>query len=393
MKLALISLLRDNDNGDGPIGLQSLFDEKILDHQIHLVKSLGAEKILLVSAGMPGPLLQHVDMLKRNGDDIHIVRSGSDIAGFADEEGELLFLGDGILPSQDVTEKMTGDQAEMILVAENSDQFAEFERVDLEHRWLGVAVLKLARLKDMHDIPDDWDFGSALLRTAVQAECHREVITDAQMQTGQLFALDNPDRIADYVKIRLSENSGRARNFLERFGTWPLAVWTARKLESVPSSGQYLGGAMILLGFFATITAWFEWAIPALLLLIAGQVVLKQLEAMETLSIGRHRGADLGRLGLIAIPLVLLILSARLSDPDAQIPNSVVVAALILNLIIAKFSLKSVKLDFIRPDMLLMLLIILTGAIFGQIFPGIYAGLIYVAAFLAISAMSGSAKP
>lgn len=392
MKLALISLLQDNGEGNEPIGLNSLFDDKIVDHQIQLAKSLGVEKILLVGASMSGPMLQHVDMLKQRGEDIQIVRSGTDIAGFADDSGEMLFLADGILPSPEVAEKLADEHSEMILVAENSDRFAEFERVDLAHRWLGVAVLKTARLKEMDEIPDDWDFGSALLRTAVQTQCRREVITEEQMDKGQLFALGDPEAVDDYVRFRLHDKSGSPRNFLERFGTWPLAVWTTGKLESVPNSGQYLGGVTILLGFFAGITAWFDWAIPALGLLIAGQVVLKQLEAMELLSVGRHRGADLGRLGLIAVPVVLLLLSARLSDPEAVIPNSVIIAALMLNLFVTKLSPKSAGLDVVRPDMLLVLLIALTGAIFGQLFAGIYAGLILSSAFLATWVMSNSAK-
>ena len=392
MKLALISLLQDNSEGNGPIGLSSLFDDKIVDHQIQMAQSLGAEKILLISANMPGPLLQHIDMLKQYGQDIQIVRNGADIAGFAEDEGNLLFLGDGILPSGDVPEMLSDARSEMILVVENSDQFAKFERVDLEHRWLGVAVVKMARLKEMQEIPDDWDFGSALLRTAVQAECHREVVTEEQMENGQLFALDDTDTVEEYVKFRLHQKSGIPGNFLERFATWPFAVWTARKLETVPNSGQYLGVATILLGFFAGITAWFEWAIPALCLLIAGQVVLRQLEAMELLSVRRHRGADLGRMGLVAVPVVLLILAFKLSEPDALAANIIVIAALMLNLVVAQFALKSSRLDLLRPDMLLALVFVLGGSIFGQLFAGIYAILIYTSAFLAFSAMSDSAK-
>ena len=111
MKLALISLLQDNSEGNGPIGLSSLFDDRIVDHQIQMAQSLGAEKILLISANMPGPLLQHIDMLKQYGQDIQIVRNGADMAGFAEDEGNLLFLGDGILPSGDVPKLLSGELA------------------------------------------------------------------------------------------------------------------------------------------------------------------------------------------------------------------------------------------------------------------------------------------
>ncbi|SIO00835.1 hypothetical protein SAMN02745824_2618 [Parasphingorhabdus marina DSM 22363] len=393
MKLALISLLQNNSEGNGPIGLHSLFDDKIVDHQIRLAKSFGAEKILLLSDNMPGALLQHVDMLQQNGDDIQIVRNGKDIAEIAGDEGDMLFLGDGILPSGDMSGVLAGNPSEMILVTENSDRFAAFERVDLEHRWLGVALLKTSRLREMQEIPDDWDFGSALLRTAVQAECHREVISESDVENGQLFALDDAGAIENYVTFQLRDQSGTPRNFVERFATWPLAMWTTRKLEAVPNSGQYLGIATILLGFFAAITAWFEWAIPALCLLIAGQVVMKQLEAMELMSVGRHRGADLGRLGLVAVPAVLLILTVRLSDPNALVPNSVIILALMLNLVVLKLLPKWPRFDVLRPDLALILIIILAGAVFGQIFSGIYAGLTLGSAFLAGWAISKSAKP
>ena len=393
MKLALISLLQNNSEGNGPIGLHSLFDDKVVDHQIRLAKSLGAEKILLLSNNMPGALLQHIDMLKQNGDDIQIVRNGKDIAELAEDEGDMLFLGDGILPSGNMSGVLADNPSEMILVAENSDTFAAFERVDLEHRWLGVALLKTSRLKEIQEIPDDWDFGSALLRTAVQAECHREVITESDVENGQLFALDGAGAIENYVAFQLGDQSGTPRNFVEKFATWPLAMWTTRKLESVPNSGQYLGIATLILGFFAAITAWFEWAIPALCLLIAGQIVVKQLEAMELMSVGRHRGADLGRLGLIAAPAVLLILTVRLSDPNALVPHSIIILALMLNLVVLKLLPKWPRFDVFRPDLALILIIILAGAVFGQIFSGIYAGLMLGSAFLAGWAISKSAKP
>ncbi|MEO9469071.1 hypothetical protein [Parasphingorhabdus sp.] len=384
MKLALISLLDDGQDNSGPPGLQNIFDGSVLEQQVQFVRELGAETILLISAAIPGALMQRVDAFRQQDIDVKILRNGADLAKYGSEEGQFLFLGDGVLPGNEVRNALCGDGPESVFVVDNAEQYSDYERVDLTHRWLGVAVLDTSRLQELEAIPEDWDVGSALLRTAVQSGCQREVMTDDQIESGAIYALRNSDAISEYVQHKLHDHDRLRGNFLERFVTWPLARIGVRTLGAMKNAGQYLGVATTILGVFACVTAWFAWPVPTLVLLIIAQLVRKQREAFDIFSTDVDRHQSFSSVAVSIWSAALLILTVKISIPTVVIPNAVIMAGLLLNILAANKLSNNNKLEMFRPDLMLVLLLALTGGFFGQVFTGFYAGFLISALYLGL---------
>lgn len=385
MKLALISLLDEGRDGGGPSGLQSIFDGSVLNQQVQFVRDLGAETILLISAAIPGTLMQKVDAFRQQDIDVEVMRNGADLAKYASEEGQFLFLGDGVLPGNEVRDALSNDDLESIFVVDNADEYSDYERVDLTHRWLGVAALKASRLQELEAIPEDWDVGSAMLRTAVQSECQRQVMTDDQMAGGAVYALRNSDAISEYVQHKLHDHDRPRGNFLERFVTWPLARIGVRTLGAMKNAGQYLGAATSILGVFACITAWFAWPVPTLVLLIIAQLVRKQRDAFDIFSTEVDRHQSFSGVAVAIWSAALLILTVKISAPAVLIPNLVILAGLLLNIMASNKYNQNNKVEMFRPDFMLVLLLALTGGFFGQVFTGLYAGFLVTALYLGLN--------
>ena len=181
MKLALISLAKDDLDGNGPIALLPLFGGSLLDLQIGAAQRFGCEKYIFLCPVTHGALLQKIDAMKQQGLDAEYVRSPSDLVQYASDQDHIVYIADGILPNAEIVEQLSGAPQELLFTVLHADEYQEFERIDLNQRWLGIVSLKTSRLSAMIDIPDDWEVGSALLRTAVQADCPRAIISDRRM--------------------------------------------------------------------------------------------------------------------------------------------------------------------------------------------------------------------
>ena len=102
MKLALISLAKDDPEGGGPIGLLPLFDHMVVDRQVRVAARLGAEKIVFLCPTIPGAILQYIDELKARDIDAEIVRTARELVQYSSDENDLLVFADGVLPSSKV---------------------------------------------------------------------------------------------------------------------------------------------------------------------------------------------------------------------------------------------------------------------------------------------------
>ena len=375
-------MLKDDPTGQGPVGFQPLFDSSIVEYQVSIVRNMGAEKIVFLSSTISGSLLQYVDSLNQQNIAAEIIRSGQELVAHASSDGQFIYLGDGILPDATIVERLSGTLGELIYVVGNADEYTDFERVDLTHRWLGIAVLKTSHLVDLADIPDDWDIGSALLRTSVQAQVHREIVTDEQMASGAIVLLKNEVAIEQFTERKLAAPSLRTGNIVDRFLVWPLARRSLRPLWRHRNVRRYINGAAVVSGVLASVTAFFQWPVPTLGLLFVGFLAGKQSAALQIFSPKTDKFPGLTGIFLILSQIALLILLAGLSTPATIIPNVVIFLALQLNISLVEHTKNRGRLRLFQPDFMMISLILLIGASFGQIFTGLYASLLWTAAYL-----------
>ncbi|QJB68096.1 hypothetical protein [Parasphingorhabdus halotolerans] len=382
MKLALISFAKEDVETRVPIGLLPLFNGTVAQAQVQAVCAAGAEKIIFLSPTMSGALLQYIDRLKQEGISAEIVRSAQDLAQYASDNDDLLYLEDGILPGKDLIDALGVGQGETIFVASNADQYSHFERIDLNHRWLGIAKLKASRLSALLDLPDDWDIGSALLRTAVQAECNRTIILDSDIDNGRIQTLFSNVQIAQYTRSELNNSGSLQENFLEKWIAWPLTRRLLPKLWRRENSARNIGISSMVCGAIATVLAYFSWSVASLGFLVAGSL-LAYVGGRIPIFARRPNGERVQNIAFAILTLIALIILVFVeSGPRLLLPNLVILAIFVGNLATAIRGRSSGRLAMLKPSILLVIMIFLAGASFGSFVSGLYVAALFCAAFL-----------
>ena|GEM_PF-810174 len=377
MKLALISLAKDDLDGTGPIALLPLFAGTLLDLQIQAAQRFGCEKFIFLCPVTHGALLQKIDEMKQQGLDAEYVRSPSDLVQYASDQDHIVYIADGIIPNDEIVGQLSGAPQELLFTVLHAEEYQEFERIDLNQRWLGIVSLNAARLVAMIDIPDEWEIGSALLRTAVQADCPRAIISDRRMGSGAISHIQSEISAAQYTRRKLREMPGEKDNFLNRFLLRPLIKRSLPRLWTRKAGPQYLQIFSLAAGLAGIATAAFGYSIPALGLLFFGSVAqfartsMVQFDSVVKIRDWTAMALDV----IVASGVTILLLQA--SDAITIMPNLVIFALLLAHLLLLRAAPENIRFALIRPDLRLVLLILLVTSIFGPISYGIYAAALY----------------
>ena len=377
MKLALISLAKDDLDGHGPIALLPLFAGTLLDLQINAAQRFGCEKFIFLCPVTHGALLQKIDAMKQQGLDAEYVRSPSELVQYASDEDHIIYMADGILPNAEIVDQLSGVPQELLFTVLHAEEYQEFERIDLNQRWLGIVSLNASRLVAMIDIPDEWEIGSALLRTAVQADCPRAIISDRRMGSGAISHIQSEISAAQFTRRKLKEMPVEKDNFLNRFLLRPLIKRSLPKLWRKRAAPQYLQICSLAAGITGILTAGFGESVAALTLFFIGSIAQFTRTSMVQFD-NVVKGRDWTGLaldGLVATGVAILLLQA--SDAMALAPNLVILILLLAHLLLLRGEPGAMRLALTKPDMRLVLLILLLASIFGPITYGIYAAALY----------------
>ena len=377
MKLALISLAKNDLDGQGPIALLPLFAGTLLDLQIQAAQRFGCEKFIFHCPVTHGALLQKIDEMKQQGLDAEYVRSPSDLVQYASDQDHIVYIADGIIPNEEIVGQLGGAPQELLFTVLHAEEYQEFERIDLNQRWLGIVSLNAARLVAMIDIPDEWEIGSALLRTAVQADCPRAIISDRRMGSGAISHIQSEVSAAQYTRRKLREMPGEKDNFLNRALLRPLIKHSLPRLWTRKAAPQYLQIFSLAAGLAGVGMAAFGYSIASLGLLFFGSVAqFARTSMVQFDSVVKIRDWAAMALDVIVASAVgILLLQA--SDAVTLTPNLVIFALLLVHLLLLRAAPGNIRFALIRPDLRLVLLVLLGASIFGSISYGVYAAALY----------------
>lgn len=377
MKLALISLAKDDLDGNGPIALLPLFAGTLLDLQVDAAQRFGCEKFIFLCPVTHGALLQKIDAMKQQGFDAEYVRSPSDLVQYASDQDHIIYIGDGILPNEEIVEQLSRAPQELLFTVLQAEEYQEFERIDLNQRWLGIVSLKASRLVAMIDIPDEWEIGSALLRTAVQADCPRAIISDRRMGAGAIAHIQSEISAAEFTRRKLREMPTEKDNFLNRFLLRPLIKRSLPGLWTKKAAPRYLQIFGLSAGLIGILSAVSGYSVASLCLLFVGSIAQFARSSMvqfdRTVKIRDWSGWALDLLVATGVAIVL----QQASNVVTLAPNLVILALLFAHLLLLRTGRVDIRLALIKPDMRLVLLILLVADILGPITYGIYAAALY----------------
>ena len=334
---------------------------------------------------MHSELLQYADDLKKHDIQADIARTAMDLQQYMSQGDDLIFLGEGIFPNHSIEQKLHGQSDELIYVVSNADNYENFERIDLTHRWLGIAVLKTERFAEIAEIPDDWDIGSALLRTAVQAECKRELVSDPEMQADAVPQLLNLEETESFAKRQLGEIDFPKQNFFEKFVTWPLMRKLMPFLWKSPSSKSYSGFASLAAATVAVVLGVLGWPAPSLSLLFIASVTLVVHQRISIFSVQDQRAHLVDLCFRLLAAAVLTVAVVHHAKPESLAADITILLLLVGNLWLANTLSDNSRLKGIMPDTPLILLVLSAAATFGLFSTGLYLSALMCLAYLMIA--------
>ena len=384
MKLALISLAKDDLDGTGPIALLPLFAGTLLDLQIRAAQRFGCEKFIFLCPVTHGALLQKIDAMKQQGLDAEYVRSPSDLVQYASDQDHIIYIADGILPNAEIVDQLSGAPQELLFTVLHAEEYQEFERIDLNQRWLGIVSLNTSRLSALIDIPDDWEVGSALLRTAVQADCPRAIVSDRRMGSGAIAHVQSEISAEQFTRHKLREMPAKGNNFLNRFVLHPLTKRSLPRLWKKKAAPQYLGIFTLTAGIAAILAAVLGYPVASLALLFFGSAAQFTRAAMvqfgSEVKIRDWTGLALDLLAATGLGILLV----QASDAVTLAPNLVIAMLLLGNLLLSRTGPVNRRLALGRPDLRLVLMVLLLATIFGHFSYGLYGAALYSGLFLVL---------
>ncbi|MBB4642395.1 hypothetical protein [Rhizorhapis suberifaciens] len=271
---AVISATANIGHDAGPLRAMLVFSgQTLVEYQARQAAEAGAGHISIHVGAVTPALSRSVDRLTADGINVSLVRSTAELRQTVPLDTDILLVGDGILAAPPWFQEIAQRPAPVVLVLNDHVTRPEFERIDAQHRWAGLARLNYRQLVDTLDRLDvltDWDLQSTLLRHAVQSNGDRILVDDEALFNGGLFQLESQDA-ADaaehhFLPARPMEQAGTG--WVDRYVFRSLAdklVPLLSKQQIEPAPVRVSAAAIALIGLIIA-TNGITW--PALLLFL-----------------------------------------------------------------------------------------------------------------------------
>lgn len=220
MRTAFLAALARSDTGELRAELR-LGGRSVLAWQVDLALALGCERIVCQCEAPGGEVLALQREVEATGAQFHAIRSNLQLASLVRADDDLVMLRDGLVPDRQIAlahfagaggpdvplhKGIATIPADHPLARNHPE---DFERIDRDRHWAGLAVMRAAQVHKLADLPPDGAAMSMLLRLALQAgvEC-RELPRDAFEDAGWMLATDT--RAIAARELALIENISRS---------------------------------------------------------------------------------------------------------------------------------------------------------------------------------------
>jgi hypothetical protein len=258
----------------------TLGGQSLLEHQIGQLGRLGVSRFLVEVDHVTGALLHLADSNSKNGRSVEFVRSGSDIQRLLHPSDRLLVQSEAVYVAPDLLKQMLNQAGAFIVSLDGRDENEAFERIDLNTRWAGIALVEAQTVVSLQNLPEGWSMTSSILRQALQDKVGFYALNQQYIQDGKLrlvrSAQDFSTLNCQILVGRIDQSSG----FLETRILAPIAARIAPSVWGTSAGPALVSGASIIsaassLGLGATgfIPAAIVSAMIAIMLNILGATI------------------------------------------------------------------------------------------------------------------------
>lgn len=279
----------------------------LLEYQARLLFGAGAEQVLVAVGKMTPALLAAVNRAAKRHPRIEIVRSAEEAAEKIAPGAQVLVMADGLVTTDPVMDKMATVGGEALLVTDDPTSPAAIERLDMRDSWAGIARITLAQLGQIAQMPEDYDFQSALLRVAAQSGAEHVPLTAGWLKGGHAV-----ERSVEGLAAR---NTGVLAALTERRTDWAdrwVFTRAARIVlpelvgRNVPGWAVSIAGGVVSAA--ALILTAMRWEGAGAVVALLGTATLATGAAMAVLR-GEEKRAELLEWAIFALFALIAILT------------------------------------------------------------------------------------
>jgi hypothetical protein len=195
-------------DGDVALPLTPLFGQPMIHHMIKALQRLGIDQFYVGVDSVPGALLSYRDAIAKEGLDLSFVREPSAVATFFEGDMRALVLRADTIWDVQLVERALQHNRPLIATVEERAENQIFERIDLNNRWAGMAILERGTLDALTQLPEGWDMASALLRQALQDDVKLWPVKQNEIQTGSVRRIGTAGDLAAAQSVLMASPAG-----------------------------------------------------------------------------------------------------------------------------------------------------------------------------------------
>ena len=300
------ALIGAYEPGPGPGGLRALLPlagMSVVEHQARRAVEAGAARVLLLIDEGPGELLEAVARLRHDGIQTGMAHGIDQAADALAQDEAVLLIAEACLPEVGLLRAICAAHVPVLGVLPDTADHGQFERIDADQRWAGVALLDGHRIAETAAMIGAWDPVSTLLRRAVQEDAGRIDAVKAPILTTDSIALAAAEQ-AILANARKPADDLIGRVLFAPTEELAMPLLLARKTEANVVAG--IGALLAFVGGALSLTGW-RWP-PLIGLLLSGLAAagaarlgrIRQRSRFQERIFGwvRLAGAGLGVVGL-----------------------------------------------------------------------------------------------
>jgi hypothetical protein len=293
IQIALLSVAGATGEGllDGTVQTWvSTGGKTLLEGQMTSLVRVGINHFLIEVDNVPGVLLTLADKFRESGCAVDFVRTGNDVRRLLPADANLLVHAEAHYFAEHILSEVVGYQKPVIATLDGRDENAAFERMDLNTRWAGLAVVDSSTVSALSELPQGWSIVSSLLRQAIQDKVALVSLDQQRVQDGRIRLVDSAEAAEQLSQQILSERIGGNEGFIEAAIIGPVAARLAPTLWRSAYGYQIVGSVLMCFAATALILAAIGWnvaAIIAALLAMSFHLVRNVMGGPEHRGIGK----------------------------------------------------------------------------------------------------------
>jgi hypothetical protein len=302
---ALIGAYQEDDNG-GLRALLPLAGRTLLEYQVRCAFAAAAAPIVVVVERMPQALQDAIERLRLDGISVIAISAIEEAISRFEAGSMVLVIGDGVVPAVDLVSSLAEEPEPAVATVPDDEAHEQFERIDAESRWAGVALVDSRLLGSTAAMLGDWDLQSTLLRRTIQEGARRMPLEN---ETGEPLLVDKAEQLQNFEQRLIASSRGPRTDWVSRFLLPPIEEVATRQLLDTAVKPAWLLLAAVgltLAGAICFARGWLGAGLVLLVLstpldLIASRLAIVRMRPLPARNLARQALWPAAGIALLAL--------------------------------------------------------------------------------------------